>query len=112
MQIAQREFGDVIVLDLQGKIMGGADSEAFKQSLLTLIQGGHRKILVNLAQVSWINSSGLGILIEGFQALERSGGKLKLVHVPPRIESLLAVTKLSTLFESYRQEAEAVQSFS
>jgi anti-sigma B factor antagonist len=111
MTIAQRDIGDVVVLDLQGKIMGGADSDAFQRALRALVDAGHRKVLVNLEQVSWINSSGLGILIEGFSALQRQGGTLKLVHVPPRIESVLAVTKLSTIFESYRQEDEAVQSF-
>jgi len=111
MNISRRDVGDVVVLDLQGKIMGGSDSEAFQQALRGLVDGGTRKVLVNLGQVSWINSSGLGILIEGFSALQRNGGTLKLVQVPPRIESLLAVTKLSTIFESYRQEDEAVQSF-
>ena len=111
MNISRRDVGDIVVLDLQGKIMGGSDSEAFQKALRGLVDGGHRKVLVNLGQVSWINSSGLGILIEGFSALQRNGGTLKLVHVPPRIESLLAVTKLSTIFESYRQEDEAVQSF-
>jgi len=111
MTIGQREIGDVTVLDLQGKIMGGSDSESLQSTLRQLVDGGARKVLVNLAQVSWVNSSGLGILIEGFTILQRQGGTLKLVHVPPRIESLLAVTKLSSIFESYRQEDEAVQSF-
>jgi len=111
MKIRQREIGDVVVLDVNGKIMGGPDSEAFQATIDTLVESGKRKVLVNLENVSWINSTGLGILIAGFSSLQKSGGKLKLVNVSQRIESLLAVTKLSTIFESFRQEDEAVRSF-
>ena len=111
MTIQQRDIGDVVVVDVHGKIMGGPDSDDLKQTLRDLTERGVRKVLVNLGDVTWINSSGLGILIEGFSELRRQGGSLKLVHVPPRIESLLTVTKLSTIFESYRQEDEAVRSF-
>ena len=111
MKIRQREIGDVVVLDVNGKIMGGPDSEAFQATIDALVELGKRKVLVNLENVSWINSTGLGILIAGFSSLQKSGGKLKLVNVSQRIESLLAVTKLSTIFESFRQEDEAVRSF-
>lgn len=111
MKIRQREIGDVVVLDVEGKILGGADSEAFRSVVRSLIDAGKCKVLVNLADVNWINSTGLGILIAGFTEMQRSGGKLKLVNVSERIEGLLAVTKLSTIFESFRQEDEAIQSF-
>jgi len=111
MKIRQREIGDVVVLDVNGKIMGGPDSEAFQATIDALVESGKRKVLVNLENVSWINSTGLGILIAGFSSLQKSGGKLKLVNVSQRIESLLAVTKLSTIFESFRQEDDAIRSF-
>ena len=111
MKIGQREIGDVVVLDVDGRIMGGPDSEAFQETIKALVADGKRKVLVNLEGVNWVNSTGLGILIAGFQELQRSGGRLKLVNVSDRIESLLAVTKLSTIFESFRREDEAVQSF-
>ena len=111
MTFGQRSIGDVVVLDVQGKIMGGPEAEQFQESVRTLLAAGSRKVLVNMADVHWINSSGLGMLIAAFTELQKHGGRLKLVNVPSRIESLLAVTKLSTIFESFRQEDEAIQSF-
>jgi len=111
MKIRQREIGDVVILDVNGKIMGGPDSEVFQETIRALIDGGKHKVLVNLENVNWINSTGLGILIAGFTALHKSGGKLKLVNVSERIESLLMITKLSTIFESFQREDEALQSF-
>jgi anti-sigma B factor antagonist len=111
MRLNTREIGDVVVLDLDGKIAGGADYEVFVPALRSLVQSGHRKVVVNLEGVSWINSTGLGILIAGFAEMQRSGGVLKLAKVSPRIESLLAVTKLGNVFESYGQEDDAVRSF-
>ena len=111
MKIRQREIDDVVILDVNGKIMGGPDSEVFQEAIKSLIDSGQRKVLVNLENVNWINSTGLGILIAGFTAMHRSGGKLKLVNVSERIESLFMVTKLSTIFESYQREDEAIQSF-
>jgi anti-sigma B factor antagonist len=112
MKIRQREIGDVVVLDLHGKVTGGPDSETFQESIRTLVAGGRTKVLVNMQEAGWINSTGLGMLIYGFTELQKTGGKLKLVGVSPRIESLLAVTKLSTVFESFQQEDEAIRSFS
>ena len=111
MKIRQRDIDDVVVLDVNGKIMGGPDSDVFKQTIQALIDAGKRKVLVNLEGVNWINSTGLGILIAGFSDMHKSGGKLKLVNVSERIESLLMITKLSTIFESFRREDEAIQSF-
>jgi anti-sigma B factor antagonist len=112
MKIRQRDIGDVVVLDVDGKILGGPDSEAFLEAIRALTAGGKRKVLINLENVGWINSTGLGTLIAGFTELQKSGGKLKLVGTSQRVESVLAVTKLSTIFESFRQEDEAIRSFS
>ena len=111
MIIRQRDIADVAILDIDGKIMGGPDSEVFQKTIEDLIASGHQKILVNLENVNWINSTGLGTLIAGFTAVKKSGGKLKLVHVSERIESLLKITKLSTIFESFQEEGKAVESF-
>lgn len=111
MKIRQREIGDVVVLDVNGRILGGPDSELFLETIRSLAAGGTRKVLVNLQDVAWINSTGLGTLIAAFTELQKSGGRLKLVGVSPRIESVLNVTKLSSIFESFPQEDEAIRSF-
>jgi anti-sigma B factor antagonist len=111
MRLRTRAIGDVVVVDLDGKIAGGADYDVFVPALRSLVQSGHRKVVVNLDGISWINSTGLGILIAGFAEMQRSGGVLKLVKVSPRIQSLLAVTKLGNVFEAYSEEDEAVHSF-
>ena len=112
MKITQRDVEGVVVLDIEGKIMGGTDAEVFQQTIQSLIDRGQSRVLVNLAEVNWINSTGLGILIAGFSQLDKSGGKLKLLHVSERIQSLLKITKLYKIFESFQQEDEAVRSFS
>jgi anti-sigma B factor antagonist len=111
MKIRQREIQDVVVLDVTGQLLGGPDVEVFRDTVRALVAAGRRKVLVNLESVAWINSTGLGALIDGFTTLHKSGGRLKLVGVPPRVQSVLSVTKLSTIFESYGQEDDAIRSF-
>ena len=111
MTIEQRDVGNVVVLDIDGKLMGGVDSELFQETVQQLITSGRQKILVNLEKVKWMNSTGLGILIAGYQAAQRNGGSLKLLHVSDRIQDLLKITKLSSVFESYDAETKAVESF-
>jgi anti-sigma B factor antagonist len=111
MKITQRHVQDVVILDIDGQIMGGPDSEVFQQTIQSLLTSGKSKIVVNLQSVNWMNSTGLGILISGFSLLDKSGGKMKLLHVSERIASLLEITKLSSIFESYREESAAVRSF-
>ena len=111
MTIQRRDVGDVVILDIDGKLMGGVDSELFQETVQELLDSGRQQILVNLEKVKWMNSTGLGILIAGLQTTKRSGGTLKLVHVSERIRDLLKITKLSSVFESYDAEAEAVESF-
>ncbi len=111
MNIQQRDVGQVVVLDIDGKLMGGVDSELFQETVQKLVESGRQRIVVNLENVKWMNSTGLGILIAGFQSAQRSGGSLKLLHVSERIQDLLKITKLSSVFESYDAESEAVESF-
>jgi len=111
MNIKVREEGDVSILEISGKIMGGPDAESFHGLVKGLIGDGRLKLLVNLARVNWINSTGLGILIAGYTSVKDAGGHFKLLNVSERIDSILMVTKLAGIFESYDDLAEALASF-
>lgn len=111
MKINQREANGAVVLDLDGKLTGGPDAETFRNIFKNLIAEGKKNIIVNLEKVSWINSTGLGILISGYTSVRKGGGDLVLTHVGDRIESILYVTKLNLLFKSFENEEEAIKSF-
>ena len=112
MKINQRETYGAIILDLDGKLTGGPDADTFRNIFKNLIAEGKKNIIVNLEKVSWINSTGLGILISGYTSVRKGGGDLVLIHVGERIESILYVTKLNLLFNTYDSEEEAAKSFS
>lgn len=111
MKIKIRKTDSVALLDLSGKLMGGPDADVFKETIKGLIEDGFKNVIVNLAHVPWVNSTGLGILIAGYTTLKREGGSLKLIHVTDRIESILMITKLGTIFEAYSDEETALKSF-
>jgi anti-sigma B factor antagonist len=110
LKINQREVYGAVVLDLQGKLTGGPEAETFRSIFKNLINEDKKKIIVTLEKVSWINSTGLGILISGYTTVRRAGGDLVLTHVSDRIESILYVTKLNLLFKAFDNEEEAVKS--
>jgi len=111
MKIARSDKEDVVVLQVGGKLMGGTDADIFQENLRLILDEGRRKILVDLGDVSWVNSTGLGILIAAHAQVERAGGELKLCQVSRRVESILMVTRLNMIFESYADEAQALASF-
>jgi anti-anti-sigma factor len=111
MNLTKRMVGDVAVLDLSGNVMGGPDHQEFHEAIKEIVEAGHRKVLVNLADVPWINSTGLGILMAGFITVKNAGGTLRLVSVGKRVENLLTITRLSLIFDTYAEEAEALRSF-
>ena len=111
MKIKERRQDGVAILELSGKIMGGPDAELFSSTLKQLIHEQQTRVLVDLGHVTWVNSTGLGILISGYSTLKRSDGEMKLMNVSDRIESIFMVTKLYSVFESYKDEQEAIQSF-
>ena len=111
MKIKIRKTDSVAIIDVSGKLMGGPDADVFKGTVKQLIQEGYKNVLVNLHDVPWVNSTGLGILIAGYTTLKREGGTLKLLNVTDRIESILMITKLGTIFESYSDEGEALKTF-
>ena len=111
MQIDQRAVGDVTVLDVKGKITLGEGDEQLKDKVNSLMNQGHKKILLNLAGVPYIDSAGLGEIVRTYTTVSRQGGSLKLLNLTKRIQDLLAITKLLTVFETFDVENEAVRSF-
>ena len=112
MQIEERTVGDVIVLDLKGKVTLGQGDELLKDKVNSLVNQGHKKIVLNLAAVPYIDSAGLGEIVRTYTTVSRQGGSLKLLNLTKRITDLLSITKLLTVFETYDSENEAVRSFS
>ena len=112
MQIDQRSVGDVIVLDLKGKITLGEGDELLKDKVNSLVNQGHKKIVLNLAEVPYIDSAGLGEIVRTYTTVSRQGGQLKLVNLTKRITDLLMITKLLTVFETFDTESEALKSYS
>jgi len=111
MQIDERTVGNVKVLDVSGQITMGQGNTLFKDKIHSIVNQGHKQILVNLAGVSYMDSSGLGELVAAFTTVSRIGGKMKLVNMTKKMNDLLAITKLSNVFETFDKEQEAVQSF-
>jgi len=111
MQIDQRSVGDVIVLDLKGKITLGEGDEALKDKINSLVHQNRKKILLNLEDVPYIDSAGLGEIVRTYTTVSRQGGQLKLVNLTKRITDLLSITKLLTVFETFDTEPEALKSY-
>ena len=111
MQIEEREVGEVLIIDLSGKLTIGEGDELLKDKINSLVQQGRRKLVLNLAGVPYIDSAGLGEIVRTYTTVSRQGGKLKLLNLTKRIQDLLAITKLLTVFETFDSEQEAVQSF-
>lgn len=111
MKINQSLQGDVMVLKISGKIMGGPDHEKFQGEVKELIAEGHVDILLNMSKVSWVNSTGLGILVSAFHTLKKNGGRLKICEVNDRIDNILNVAQLKLVFETYDKCDEAMASF-
>ena len=112
MQIEERTIGDVVVLDLKGKVTLGQGDELLKDKVNSLVNQGHRKILLNLADVPYVDSAGLGESVRTYTTVSRQGGSMKLLNLTKRITDLLSITKLLTVFETFDAESEAVRSFS
>ena len=111
MQIAERQSGSVTVLDLSGKITLGEDGTLLKDKLQSLLHQGKKNILFNFAQVSYVDSAGLGAIVSAYTTVTREGGSLKLANVTKKLQDLLSITKLLTVFETFDSEDEAVRSF-
>jgi anti-sigma B factor antagonist len=113
MQITERTIGDVMVVDVAGRVtLSDGGDTILKDKLRSLVQQGRRKLLLNLADVAYVDSAGLGAIVQCYATVTNQGGSLKLLNVTKRIKDLLTITKLITVFDTYDNEAEAVTSFS
>ena len=112
MQIEERVVNNVTILDLKGKITLGEGDEALKDKINSLIQQDRKRILLNLGDVPYIDSAGLGEIVRTYTTVSRQGGQLKLVYLTKRITDLLSITKLLTVFETFENEADALKSYS
>lgn len=106
-----RTIGDVTVIDAAGRITLGEGSTAFREAIKDLVAKGQKKILLNLGDISYIDSSGIGELVSGFTSVSNAGGQLKLLNLTKRVQDLLQITKLYTVFEVFDDEAVALSSF-
>ena len=111
MQIDERSAGDVLVLDLRGKFTAGEGDAAIKDRILNLAVSGSRKIVLNFADVSYMDSVGLSTMVRSRLTMQQYGGELKLLRLPRRIADLLAVTRLTMVFETFDDESSAIRSF-
>jgi len=111
LDLKERQAGDVTILDLTGEVRIGEGSVALRDSIRNLADQGKKKVLLNLGGVKYIDSSGIGELIANYTTISRQGGQLKLLKLTDRVQNLLVITKLLTVFDSYDNEAEALKSF-
>ncbi len=111
VKLNTRQVGDVSVVDVAGRITLGEGSSALRDLLREMVGKGQKQILLNLGEVSYIDSSGIGELVSGFTTVTNSGGHLKLLNLNKRVKDLLQITKLYTVFEVHEDEAGAIRSF-
>lgn len=112
VKLTTRQVGDVTVVDATGRITLGDGATTFRDTIRDLATSGQKKLLLNLADVSYIDSSGIGELVSGFTTVSNQGGQVKLLNLTKRVKDLLQITKLYTVFEVFDDEAAAVRSFS
>jgi anti-sigma B factor antagonist len=111
LEIQERQAGDVTILDMDGKITIGEGSTSLRTAIRRLAEEGKNKILLNLEKVGYMDSTGLGELIASYTTVSRDGGQLKLLQLSGKLQDLLVITKLLTVFDTYDSESDALGSF-
>lgn len=111
MRVEARKRDGVTVLDLKGKFTIGAGDAAIREAIQKCVQEGQLNILLNTADVQTIDSSGIGELVAGYTTVSKNNGKLKLLNLPPKLEDILQITQLITVFDVFEDEATAIKSF-
>jgi len=111
VQLSNRQVNDIVIMDFSGRITLGEGASLLRGTLRSMANNGTKKILLNLAEVSYIDSSGLGVLVESYATITSRGGQLKLLNLQTRIQDLLVITKLFTVLQVFSDEALAIASF-
>jgi anti-sigma B factor antagonist len=111
LNISERQAGDVTILDLNGKVTIGEGSVALRTTIRRLLGEGKKNILLNLGSVGYVDSSGIGELVSSYTAVQKEGGSLKMLNLTQKIQDLLAITKLLTVFDVYENEGDALAGF-
>lgn len=111
MKIGERRVGDITILDVQGKIQFGDGDDLFREAVNRVVEASGLKLVVNLAEVPYVDSAGISELVRTYVTLSKRGGQMKLVHLTRRVHELLTVTRLLTVFQTFDSEAEAMDSF-
>lgn len=111
MTVSEQMAGDVVVLTLDGRLTAGESADVVRDKVGSMLQQGHRRFVLNLAAVPYMDSAGLGMLVHAYTTAARQGGKLTLMHVTDRLYDLLVITKLVTVFDCFDNEAAALASF-
>ncbi|MBC8183939.1 STAS domain-containing protein [candidate division KSB1 bacterium] len=111
MEMNTRKIDNVLIVELNGDIMGGAESGDFRNIIYDAIENDTVNIVIDLANVNWMNSSGLGLLISGLTTIRSSGGDMRLANVSDRVRRTLEITKLESVFSSFESIDEAVNSY-
>jgi anti-sigma B factor antagonist len=111
LDVKERQAGDVTILDLSGSVRMGEGAVSLRNAIRGLVEQGNKKILLNLGAVKNVDSSGIGELIANYTTISNNGGQLKLLNLTDKIQNLLVITKLLTVFDSFDNEAEALNSF-
>lgn len=111
LRMTDRDVNGITVVDIEGRIVLGEESNSFRERVKSLLAAGKKKVVLNMANVSYIDSAGLGTLVATFHSARSQGATLKLVNLGAKFKEVLQVTKLMTVFDTYDNEAAAVQSF-
>ena len=111
MEIVERAIGDLTILDLKGRLVAGDGDDVFRDEINRLVQLGCRKVLLNLDEVAYLDSCGVGAIVSKYITLRKRDGQLKLYNLRPRSFRVLNITKLLTVFETFDSEARAIESF-
>jgi anti-sigma B factor antagonist len=106
-----RKVGDVTIVDIRGRITLGEGADSLRDLIIGLVDAGNKKVILNLAETSYIDSVGIGELVSGFSRLANHGAELKLLSLTRRVKDLLLITKLYTCFDVYEDENSALKSF-